>query len=84
MLANELAPWFTHHAATMDNMLAYWLKLDAPGRAAALVQASERQAAIAAQLAAQGVDAPAASSCGAGCEHDVPADEIATPERAPS
>jgi hemerythrin-like metal-binding protein len=26
VLASELASWFTSHAATMDNMLAQWLK----------------------------------------------------------
>jgi hemerythrin len=69
VLANELAPWFTQHAQSMDNMLAYWLNLDEPGREQALAQAAERQAAMQAQMAAQGVtEAP--SMCGAGCEHD--------------
>lgn len=70
VLARELVPWFKNHASTMDQMLAYWLNLDAPGRKAALEQSAARQAALAAQLAAQGEAAPQPASCGAGCEHE--------------
>lgn len=91
VLARELAPWFKNHAATMDNMLAYWLALDEPGRVAALEQGAARQAAIAAQLAAQGETAQAGASCGVGCEHDAAdahgshhAHATGTPERAAS
>lgn len=77
VLANELAPWFKNHAATMDNMLAYWLKLDEPGRVAALRMAAERQAA----LAATGAEA---HGCGAACSHaeEAPADAAAHPQPA--
>lgn len=69
VLANELAPWFTQHAQSMDAMLSYWLNLDDAGRAESLRQSAEHQAAMQAQLAAQGLtDAP--QMCGAGCEHD--------------
>lgn len=63
VLANELAPWFKNHAATMDSMLAYWLKLDEPGRVEALRLAAEQQAAMAAQ-------ADASHACGPGCAHE--------------
>ncbi len=63
VLAKELAPWFVNHAATMDSMLAYWLKLDEPGRVEALRMAAEQQA------AAQG-SAEAGHGCGPGCSHE--------------
>jgi hypothetical protein len=31
-LVREMAPWFTNHAATMDNMLARFLQMQAEGQ----------------------------------------------------
>ena len=69
VLARELAPWFTQHAGSMDNMLAYWLNLDDAGRAEALRISQEKQAEMRAAMAARGEEAEPAMSCGPGCEH---------------
>lgn len=77
VLAKELAPWFKNHAATMDTMLAYWLRLDEPGRVEALRVAAERQAAM---MAEQG----AAHGCGAGCSHAETSADDARPADQPA
>ena len=67
VLANELAPWFVNHAATMDNMLAAFIQArgynpDLPFAAQTLNLATAIPAAASCASAQCGAELPAAAT----------------------
>jgi hemerythrin-like metal-binding protein len=44
VLATEMGKWFEHHAATMDKVLAYWLRVSDADRAQLLAESAAAQA----------------------------------------
>lgn len=69
VLAAEMGKWFENHAATMDRMLAYWLRVGEEGRAQLLAEAQAAQHAHACGTAA--------GACASHAGHAAPADETA-------
>lgn len=69
VLAGEMGKWFENHAATMDRMLAYWLRVGEEGRAQLLAEAKAAQHAHACGTAA--------GACASHAGHADPADATA-------